>query len=635
MALARHLSQSQVLIEWATHEDDNRLKHDGIRELESYRTAFLNQTYFFVIDKSGDYYFNNNENAFAEHQFRYALKPDAPKDAWYYATKQVAEQCQVNVNHDAELMTTKVWINCLVKQGDKIVGIVGTGLDLTGFVQTVVNANQKGVINFTINKDGAIQASPHIDMIDYASLTHAATGEKNIFSMLEHEDDRLRFKQLLNQAQNNIDPVGSIFADINGDRRIISVANMNDIGWFNVTVINLKELALDKYFLPFGILLGVVLLTLIFLTAFLLHRLVLSRLQHLDENVALIKSGEDLLIMQSDVPDELGRLNNNFVDMAATIRQYSSGLEKEVAERVRELEINILNLEASEEKFKKAFYLNPDAINITRVEDGVFVSINQGFTRMMGYSEGEAMGRTSLELNLWNNPADRVRMLKRLKKYGVVTEFEARFRARDGRVGYGLMSASMIEIDGAAHILTITRDITERKQTEQTIHHLAYFDSLTQLPNRQLFLDRLKQLTAQARRNKVGFSLFYLDLDEFKLVNDTAGHEAGDRALEIVAARLIACVREGDTVARIGGDEFTLILPGIVDRRNAVFVAEKVVASLGEVLSVNGKEFTLGASIGIAMCPVDGCDVDALLRCADDAMYAAKKIGKNCYKFHA
>jgi len=337
--------------------------------------------------------------------------------------------------------------------------------------------------------------------------------------------------------------------------------------------------------------------------------------------------------MQSDVADEIGRLNNNFIDMASTIKEYSAELEKKVAERTRELKKTVLEVEASEQKFKKAFHLNPDAINITRLDDGIFVSINQGFTQTLGYTEEEVIGRTSIEFNIWDNPEDWERMVQCLKKSGVVPEIEARFRTKDGNIRDGLMSAAIIDIEGVPHVLSITRDITERKQAEETINRLAYFDSLTKLPNRQLFLDRLNQAMAQARRSKVGFSLFFLDLDGFKLVNDSAGHEAGDRVLMLVAERLSTCVREVDTVARHGGDEFTFILPGIVKKEAAAVVARKIVTALGEELIVDDRKFTLGASIGIAIYPVDGDNMDALLHSADDAMYAAKKAGKSCYKF--
>jgi len=148
-------------------------------------------------------------------------------------------------------------------------------------------------------------------------------------------------------------------------------------------------------------------------------------------------------------------------------------------------------------------------------------------------------------------------------------------------------------------------------------------------------MDRLRQTLAQAHRNKSGFSLFFLDLDGFKAVNDTLGHEAGDHALKIVADHLRASVREVDTVARLGGDEFTVILPGDVHREQAAVVADKIIAALDEPIVIDGKEYQyhIGASIGIAIYPEDGDDADVLLNCADDAMYAAKAAGKNRYMF--
>ncbi|MCH8921085.1 MAG: EAL domain-containing protein, partial [Chloroflexi bacterium] len=178
------------------------------------------------------------------------------------------------------------------------------------------------------------------------------------------------------------------------------------------------------------------------------------------------------------------------------------------------------------------------------------------------------------------------------------------------------------------------RDITERKQAEETIKHLAYHDALTNLANRTMFEDRLAVTLAQARRKGRMAAVMFLDLDQFKVVNDTVGHALGDRLLQSVAERLTGLVRDGDTVARVGGDEFTLLLAEVERVEEVAEVAERVLDALRQPWVLNGHEFRITTSIGIAMFPSDGEDADSLLSNADTAMYRAKDQGRDNYKLY-
>lgn len=174
----------------------------------------------------------------------------------------------------------------------------------------------------------------------------------------------------------------------------------------------------------------------------------------------------------------------------------------------------------------------------------------------------------------------------------------------------------------------------ERYRTMEKLDQMAHFDVLTGLPNRALFMDRLQQAIRQAQRWRQSFALLFIDLDNFKTVNDTLGHEAGDRALSEVAHRLLSCVRGIDTVARLGGDEFTIILMDVHGKRNTSRVVRKILAALCVPIHMEEKDFEIGGSIGISLYPADGNDADTLLRKADTAMYQAKKNGGNVSVFY-
>ena len=178
----------------------------------------------------------------------------------------------------------------------------------------------------------------------------------------------------------------------------------------------------------------------------------------------------------------------------------------------------------------------------------------------------------------------------------------------------------------------VARDMVRRKSYQMALYHSANFDKLTELPNRALFLDRLDQNLKQSERYQRKFALLFVDLDGFKSVNDTLGHDAGDALLTKTAERLHDCVREADTVARIGGDEFTVILSTIASVDDARTVAKKIIAALSKPFSIGDQKAQIGASIGISVFPENGTDTETLLKRADDAMYTAKKSGKNDYR---
>lgn len=175
--------------------------------------------------------------------------------------------------------------------------------------------------------------------------------------------------------------------------------------------------------------------------------------------------------------------------------------------------------------------------------------------------------------------------------------------------------------------------VIKRKQLEETIQQMAYNDTLTSLPNRLQFKDRLCVALAGARRNNEKLAVMFLDLDRFKVINDTLGHAVGDRMLQGIAGRLRSCMRETDTVSRFGGDEFTIVLPKIGRAEDAAMIAKKIIEVVRQPLTIGSSELFITTSIGIALFPNDGEDVETLMKHADSAMYHAKESGRNNYQF--
>ncbi|OEC33199.1 sensory box protein [Pseudomonas sp. 21C1] len=291
-------------------------------------------------------------------------------------------------------------------------------------------------------------------------------------------------------------------------------------------------------------------------------------------------------------------------------------------------------LKASQEKFFKAFQSSPDAITITERDTGHYLEVNEGFTRLTGYCADEVLGRTVHELNIWADPNQRQLILDTLQRDGRVHHLEVMGRDRHGGLLHVEVSVEQIELDNQACLLLTARDISALKAAQAQVQHLAYHDSLTNLPNRALLMDRLTQQISLLKRHELRGALLFLDLDHFKHINDSLGHPVGDAVLKLVTARLEASVRLEDTVARLGGDEFVVLLSGLEGRRadvtrQARSVAEKLRKLLAEPMLFDGHRLQVTPSIGIALIPDHGATPADLLKRADIALYRAKDSGRN------
>ncbi|ARS48535.1 EAL domain-containing protein [Ectopseudomonas hydrolytica] len=291
-------------------------------------------------------------------------------------------------------------------------------------------------------------------------------------------------------------------------------------------------------------------------------------------------------------------------------------------------------LRASEEKFAKAFHSSPDAITITERDTARYIEVNEGFTRLTGYSSAEVIGRTAFELNIWAFPEERAVMLDHLAKNGQVLHMEMHGQHRNGDVRLVEVSVQPLDLNGSSCLLLTARDISELKQAQAQVQHLAYHDALTNLPNRAMLINRLTQQIALLKRHDMRSALLFIDLDHFKHINDSLGHPVGDAVLRLVTARLEATVRLEDTVARLGGDEFVVLLCGLQGKRSEVTrqvrqVAEKLRHLLAEPMLLDGHHLQVTPSIGIALIPDHGETPADLLKRADIALYRAKDSGRN------
>ena len=365
----------------------------------------------------------------------------------------------------------------------------------------------------------------------------------------------------------------------------------------------------------------------------------------------------DVIVMSGEVGIEaaIGALKRGAYDYLR--KPYSrEELLKAVGNALQRRRLELANqriasqLANSEKLYRYLVDSSPDII-YTLNHEGRFTFVNDRAYQLLGFSREQLIGK-HYSILVHDEDLERARYVfnERRLDERASRNVELRMKCHNGGGGdrtfnntlttISLNSIGMHVPDHEVKKLEffgtygVARDITDRKRAEEVISYQAYHDILTDLPNRMLFKDRLGLAVIQAKRKGAELAVMFIDLDRFKLVNDTLGHVKGDELLQQVALRLKECLRRGDTLARQGGDEFTIVLPELVQREDASAIAQKFLESLHQPFDLDGHEVHISASIGIAVYPHDGESIDELLRHADIAMYQVKALGKNGHSFY-
>jgi len=295
---------------------------------------------------------------------------------------------------------------------------------------------------------------------------------------------------------------------------------------------------------------------------------------------------------------------------------------------------------AKDDRYRTTFETSPDGVLIARAEDGKIVEVNPAFLEILQFTRDEAIGHTSTELDIWADESDTLRVAEALHEQGGCRDIEVRLRRKNGEVFWGQLSASYAEFDGESCVISYIRDVSAAKADEEKIRSLAFYDTLTGLPNRRLLWERLRQALISSMRSGSKHALLFVDLDGFKSLNDTLGHHIGDLLLQETGRRIAACVREVDTVARLGGDEFVIILEDLsqiaeIAAAQARTVGGKILGAIDQPFLLEGRECHTTSSMGITVFGNQSESTNEVLQQADIAMYQAKAAGRNAMFFFA
>lgn len=366
--------------------------------------------------------------------------------------------------------------------------------------------------------------------------------------------------------------------------------------------------------------------SLLMLISLLVMRRVTRRISHLLQWTSEASSGNLGAPLRIDSADEVGNLTRSMKNMADSIKLAHDALRG--AKHEAEISAEELRLYAN------AFDSSGEAMLITDERNRI-VNVNAAFIRQTGYLREEVLGKDPKLFASGKTPSSVYQEMWRALTENNFWQGELWDRKRSGEIYPKWIRISAIRDDGGAVLFYIASftDITDRKEAEARIEHLAHHDILTGLHNRFSMGERLEQAIASARREQQRLALLFIDLDRFKNINDSLGHHVGDQLLIEVAERLRGCVRDSDIVARIGGDEFIVVLVGINDNSDAAVVAENIQHTVSLRYEINGHEINTSPSIGISIYPDDGTIGDDLMKTADVAMYHAKAHGRNNYHY--
>lgn len=355
--------------------------------------------------------------------------------------------------------------------------------------------------------------------------------------------------------------------------------------------------------------------------------------------------------------DEIGTLSGALENMGSTIKSQidelkhsSIELEEKVEARTQQLEeinktLQARNhslkhalkreqelyqaLRASEERFRMLFEANKAVMLTIEPDTGVILAANKAAIEYYGYAKEQLLSMHISDINIMDKD-DIAGEMKRAQQEQR-SHFYFRHALASGEIRDVEVHTGPIDWNGKKVLYSIIHDITARKRAEEELEHIAYYDPLTGLPNRRLKTDRLRQAIAHSKRNGTSVGVCYMDLDGFKKINDRFGHETGDMILVKISERLQETLREQDTISRIGGDEFVLILCDLSGVQQSTQILDRVLEEIARPIEIDGSDLVVSGSIGLTLYPEDDSDADILLRHADQAMYWAKEEGKNCY----
>jgi len=337
IALARKLADTPLIKKWTLAENDAVLRDDALTELGSFKNHFQDGSWFFVVHGSGHYYFNDQAGTYTGKELRYTLKSSDPADAWYFSTVTKVRDFALNVNYDKDIQQTKLWINVLVREGNAVLGLAGTGLTLDAFIRDFIAGKPAGIVPLLLDAQGAIQAHPDPLRIDQSSISKKPEDRSTLLKLLRDKKDRTALEDALARLARGETQVEAIWVRTAEGERICSLVRIPEIDWYAAVIFEHDRIIGLSRFLP---MLATSALSLLLLSALLLialRRVILKPIGELTQSTQDFSEGKPTASLPIRSGDELGVLTEAFNSMTSTIRSYTESLEATVRKRTRDL----------------------------------------------------------------------------------------------------------------------------------------------------------------------------------------------------------------------------------------------------------------------------------------------------------
>ncbi len=563
-----------------------------LAELKQFQRAYAN---VLTLDAEGQLVCSATETAQG--------KTRGPDRKYYFS--EVERTRGFTVGKPARGFVTGRWVSTLaypiLSEEGKFLGVIAASVDLEHYKPAFVLPNElNSVIWGIINSDRTVIASSEATKAEVGRLSPSEVSAL----MLQRREGTL-------QA-----------TDVEGNQRLFAFASLAGTDW--VAFVSIDEAELIKPITHRAIMqLGGFAILFVLLTVLVISfsNYILNPIYRLTHRLSALVKGESNALIEPEGPKELRAIAEQLNGTLLAWQQAENSLR------------------LSEERYRTVFITSPDAVVITRLADGMYLDVNEGFTQSFGWSRDEIVGKAVFESEIWRHPQERSRLIEILQRGGMVRNFEAEFVSKDGKVHQGLVSAHTITVDGQPCFLSVTRDVTDYRLAIERIKHLSLTDALTGLPNREMLVAVLQQVPHFNPKHPHHRALLLVDLDEFRMVNETKGYGYGDLVLQEAAIRLRNCMEEGNVLARLGGDEFVVLLDALshdemTAARQVGEMAEKILFTLNQPFEIQGGSYQGACSIGIVlMADTHPNIVENALAQAEVAMYQAKATGRNTYSF--
>lgn len=620
--LAEKISSSRLLLSWFVDENDEVARAQALKTMNDAVSISLSDSWFIALSESGNYYFNDKLNTYKDKEYQNKLSQNSSNDAWFYHTLHSEKPYNLNIDYDSNVNTKKLWLNMPVRFEGKHLAVIGFGIDYQAFIDEYVATDKDSFAAMILNTKGAILGANHATKVTKNVHTSDPTSWQTIWPLLDTQSKE-RLQNILQILPESTTKTMTSELSLEGKNYIVAVSYLPHLEWVTLSMISSEDIFSLKEMIS-TLLVFLLLATMTALGSYWVsNRYLLKPILNLSEVAKAVSKGDykKRVDIHTDRKDELSAL---------------CVLVNEMISKVSD------TTESAQERYRWLAENSYDVIWVMAV-DGTFIYVSPSVLRLRGFSVEEVM-KQSFEEVICEGSRDKV--LQAMQEAFVDAQSGNTPKStivfveqpcKDGSNVWTEVNSRLVvnPKDGSMQFIGVTRDISERLLAEEEIKKLAFYDPLTQLANRRLILDRVESHLLTCKRKHSFGSVVFLDLDHFKPLNDTYGHQLGDELLIEVGKRLKASIRSTDTAGRFGGDEFVVLLTELgktkEEARDMVsIIAKKIGDILAQPYILSKITYTLSASIGVVLFGEQGSDVKIILDAADGVMYQAKESGKKC-----